>query len=235
MVVKPVARAYILSGHMMSSWSVGDWLLRKKWPAIMAMFLALAFHAADYFGAFYTLREVPGVNNTPVAMYQPTLLSSTMSVASMVAFTLSLVCVLTRVHSQLLWMTLRTFDPWAIIACSARGWSARTFSRYWLQQSQSDAGWHSDAGWVHNYIAYGIDLVIILQFSGLLILVEAADIPKDVKRIFVAICLLYCVVISAVTLFWSEMPDWDTDAEVQILFFATMAPKSRLARGGQRY
>ena len=39
--------------------------------------------------------------------------------------------------------------------------------------------------------AYGIDLVIILQFSGLLILVEAADIPKDVKRIFVAICLLY--------------------------------------------
>ena len=79
----------------------------------MAMFLALAFHAADYFGAFYTLREVPGVNNTPVAMYQPTLLSSTMSVASMVAFTLSLVCVLTRVHSQLLWMTLRTFDPWA--------------------------------------------------------------------------------------------------------------------------
>ena len=32
------------------------------------------------------------------------------------------------------------------------GWSARTFSRYWLQQSQSDAGWHSDAGWVHNYI-----------------------------------------------------------------------------------
>ena len=39
------------------------------------------------------------------------------------------------------------------------------------------------------------------------------------------------VVISAVTLFWSEMPDWDTDAEVQILFFATMAPKSRLARG----
>lgn len=227
MVVKPVARAYILSGHMMSSWFVGDWLLRKKWPAIMAMFLALAFHAADYFGAFYTLREVPGVNNTPVAMYQPTLLSSTMSVASMVAFTLSLVCVLTRVHSQLLWMTLRTFDPWAIIACSARGWSARTFSRYWLQQSQSDAGWHSDAGWVHNYIAYGIDLVIILQFSGLLILVEAADIPKDVKRIFVAICLLYCVVISAVTLFWSEMPDWDTDAEVQILFFATMAPKSQ--------
>lgn len=227
MVVKPVARAYILSGHMMSSWFVGDWLLRKKWPAIMAMFLALAFHAADYFGAFYTLREVPGVNNTPVARYQPTLLSSTMSVASMVAFTLSLVCVLTRVHSQLLWMTLRTFDPWAIIACSARGWSARTFSRYWLQQSQSDAGWHSDAGWVHNYIAYGIDLVIILQFSGLLILVEAADIPKDVKRIFVAICLLYCVVISAVTLFWSEMPDWDTDAEVQILFFATMAPKSQ--------
>ena len=96
-----------------SGWFVGDWLLRKKWPAIMAMFLALAFHAADYFGAFYTLREVPGVNNTPVAMYQPTLLSSTMSVASMVAFTLSLVCVLTRVHSQLLWMTLRTFDPWA--------------------------------------------------------------------------------------------------------------------------
>ena len=79
----------------------------------MAMFLALAFHAADYFGAFYTLREVPGVNNTLVAIYQPTLLSSTMSVASMVAFTLSLVCVLTRVHSQLLWMTLRTFDPWA--------------------------------------------------------------------------------------------------------------------------
>ncbi len=112
MVVKPVARAYILSGHMMSSWYVGDWLLRKKWPTILAMFLALALHAADYFGAFYTLSEVPGVADT-VRIYQPTLLSSTMSVLSFLAFTLALVCVLTRVHSQLLWMTLRTFDPWA--------------------------------------------------------------------------------------------------------------------------
>lgn len=117
-------------------------------------------------------------------------------------------------------------------------------------------------------------MIIILQFSGLLILAEAADIPKDVKRLFVAICLLYCVwvpiffkeitqillnvfavsdslrtsarskyihlpllsnlcgcisgiVISVATLFWSDMPDWDPDAEVQILFFASMAPKSQ--------
>lgn len=158
----------------------------------------------------------------------------------------------------------------AILACAARGWGARSFSRYLLHQSQSNAGWHDDTGWVHHYIAYAIDMIIILQFSALLILAEAADIPKDVKRIFVAICLLYCVranfytgrslrsskcpafripstfprskyiflcfpicvayqgiVISAATLFWSDMPDWDPDAEVQILFFASMAPKSQ--------
>lgn len=102
----------------MSSAFVGDWLLRKKWPTILAMFLALAFHAAEYFGAFYTLTYVAGVSDS-VPIYRPTPFSSTISVASMLAFTLSLVCVLTRVHSQLLWMSLRTFDPWAT-------WTGRT-------------------------------------------------------------------------------------------------------------
>lgn len=42
------------------------------------------------------------------------------------------------------------------------------------------------------------------------------------------ICVAYQgIVISAATLFWSDMPDWDPDAEVQILFFASMAPKSQ--------
>ena len=123
MVVKPVARAYILSGHMMSSWVVGDWLLRKKWPAISSMFLALALHTADYLGAFYTLTEVPGVNDAAVPINVPTLASSTMSFVSMLAFSISMVCVLTRVHSQLLWMTLRTFDPWA-----TRSWDAHFYA-----------------------------------------------------------------------------------------------------------
>lgn len=80
---------------------------------------------------------------------------------------------------------------------------------------------------VHDYFSWGIDLVIVLQFSSLLILAEAADIPKDVMRICVAICLIYCIVLSAGPLIWENMPDWDADAKVQLLFFANMAPKSQ--------
>lgn len=107
--------------------------------------------------------------------------------------------VLWRLHCResskpfLQWNSVLLFWLKAILACAARGWGARSFSRYWLHQSRSNAGWHDDTGWVHHYIAYAIDMIIILQFSALLILAEAADIPKDVKRFFVAICLLYCV------------------------------------------
>lgn len=221
MVVKPIARAYILSGHMMSNMAVGDWLLRKKWPPVVALIIALGLHTADFFGAFYNLSVVPGEHQTPVRIFEPTLESSIMSVVSFLAFGVALLSVLTRVHSQLLWMTLRTFDPWAIIACCARGWAARSFSRYRLRDSGDDVAS------VHDYFSWGIDLVIVLQFSSLLILAEAADIPKDVMRICVAICLIYCIVLSAGPLIWENMPDWDADAKVQLLFFANMAPKSQ--------
>lgn len=54
----------------------------------------------------------------------------------------------------------------------------------------------------------------------------------DPNTSLISLCLPICVayqgiVISAATLFWSDMPDWDPDAEVQILFFASMAPKSQ--------
>lgn len=221
MVVKPIARAYILSGHMMSNMAVGDWLLGKKWPPVVALIIALGLHTADFFGAFYNLSVVPGEHQTPVRIFEPTLESSIMSVVSFLAFGVALLSVLTRVHSQLLWMTLRTFDPWAIIACCARGWAARSFSRYRLRDSGDDVAS------VHDYFSWGIDLVIVLQFSSLLILAEAADIPKDVMRICVAICLIYCIVLSAGPLIWENMPDWDADAKVQLLFFANMAPKSQ--------
>lgn len=221
MVVKPIARAYILSGHMMSNMAVGDWLLGKKWPPVVALIIALGLHTADFFGAFYNLSVVPGEHQTPVRIFEPTLESSIMSVVSFLAFGVALLSVLTRVHSQLLWMTLRTFDPWAIIACCARGWAARSFSRYRLRDSGDDVAS------VHDYFSWGIDLVIVLQFSSLLILAEAADIPKDVMRICVAIWLIYCIVLSAGPLIWENMPDWDADAKVQLLFFANMAPKSQ--------
>ena len=99
----------------------------------------------------------------------------------------------------------------AIIACCARGWLARSFSRYWLREAY-------DGMSVHDYLARGIDLVLSLEFSCLLILAEAADIPKDMLRFVVAICLIYCTVLSAGTLFWDEMPDWDPDAEVADFF-----------------
>lgn len=117
MVVKPIARAYILSGHMMSNMAVGDWLLRKKWPPVVALIIALGLHTADFFGAFYNLSVVPGEHQTPVRIFEPTLESSIMSVVSFLAFGVALLSVLTRVHSQLLWMTLRTFDPWATWTC----------------------------------------------------------------------------------------------------------------------
>ena len=115
MVVKPIARAYILSGHMMSNMALGDFLLRRKWPPVLALLLALGLHTADFFGAFYEVSEVPGsegVRKAPLRISEPTLASSIMSVMSLLAFAVAILCVLTRVHSQLLWMTLRTFDPW---------------------------------------------------------------------------------------------------------------------------
>ncbi|CAK9036152.1 EF-hand domain-containing protein, partial [Durusdinium trenchii] len=228
MVVKPIARAYILSEHMMSNMAVGDWLLRKKWPPVVALIIALGLHTADFFGAFYNLSVVPGEHQTPVRIFEPTLESSIMSVVSFLAFGVALLSVLTRVHSQLLWMTLRTFDPWATWTCQVYlrkleqvKTSCRSFSRYRLRDSGDDVAS------VHDYFSWGIDLVIVLQFSSLLILAEAADIPKDVMRICVAICLIYCIVLSAGPLIWENMPDWDADAKVQLLFFANMAPKSQ--------
>eukprot|EP00437_Effrenium_voratum_P045298 CAMPEP_0181541248 /NCGR_PEP_ID=MMETSP1110-20121109/77305_1 /TAXON_ID=174948 /ORGANISM="Symbiodinium sp., Strain CCMP421" /LENGTH=212 /DNA_ID=CAMNT_0023672917 /DNA_START=186 /DNA_END=821 /DNA_ORIENTATION=+ len=132
-----------------------------------------------------------------------------------VCWGLSTLAMLTRVHTQLLWMTLRTFDPWAIIACAVRGWAARMVSHYAL---------HNDPAFLTEDI---LDLVVMLELSALIILAEAADVPKITQKVFIAACLVYCSVLSAAPLFLPDLPNWDPDTKVQILFFAAMTPKSQ--------
>ena len=60
MVVKPVARAYILSGRMMLSLSLADWLLKKKWPMVILVVTGMILHALAFFGIFSELYEVAG-------------------------------------------------------------------------------------------------------------------------------------------------------------------------------
>ncbi|CAJ1410728.1 unnamed protein product [Effrenium voratum] len=222
MVVKPVAKAYILSGHMMSSMAFGDFLLRKKWPMAVAIILALVLHVLDFFGTCYEIIEVQVQNDQPVVLAAvPTQLSAALSVVCVAAFSVALLGMLTRVHSQLLWMTLRTFDPWAIIACAMRGWASRSFSRHSVH-----IGMERDL-FASYYVAHVLDLVVILQFSFLIILAEAADVPKQLKRVCVAVCFIYCSLITLGALFCPVIPDWDPQSEVQFLFFASMTPKSQ--------
>ena len=113
MVVKPVARAYILSGRMMLTLLVGEWLMRKKWPMIILMVTGMTLHALAFFGMFSELDKVAGSSGVTVVVSSPTPLSWTMVALTVICWGLSILAMLTRVHSQLLWMTLRTFDPWA--------------------------------------------------------------------------------------------------------------------------
>ena len=72
-----------------------------------------------------------------------------------------------------------------------------------------------------------LDLLVMLQLSFLIILAEAADIPKTTQKFFVAACFVYCAVLTAGPLFLPDLPNWDPDTSVQILFFASMSPKSQ--------
>ena len=72
-----------------------------------------------------------------------------------------------------------------------------------------------------------LDLVVMLELSALIILAEAADVPKITQKVFIAACLVYCSVLSATPLFLPDLPNWDPDTKVQILFFAEMTPKSQ--------
>ena len=67
----------------------------------------------------------------------------------------------------------------------------------------------------------------MLELSALIILAEAADVPKITQKVFIAACLVYCSVLSAAPLFLPDLPNWDPDTKVQILFFAEMTPKSQ--------
>ena len=64
-----------------------------------------------------------------------------------------------------------------------------------------------------------IELYSCLPFSQevcvLLVLSEAADISKLVKRSFEALSLAYATVIAASAWTWDEMPDWDPDAKIE--------------------
>ena len=112
MVVKPVARAYILSGRMMSSLAVGDWLLKKRWPMLVFMIVGMVLHILLFFGVFSEMGMVTGGAGVLVVVASPTALSWSMYGLTAGCWGLSILAMLTRVHSQLLWMTLRTFDPW---------------------------------------------------------------------------------------------------------------------------
>ena len=72
-----------------------------------------------------------------------------------------------------------------------------------------------------------VDLLVMLELSALIILAEAADVAKLTQKIFVAACFVYCSVLSAGPMFLSNLPNWDPDASLQFLFFASMTPKSQ--------
>ena len=55
---------------------------------------------------------------------------------------------LTRVHSQLLWMTLRTFDPWALIVLCLRAWGAMSGLPWeWIGAGLVGMPWNAPHEW----------------------------------------------------------------------------------------
>ena len=138
----------------MSSTALGDWLLRRKWLFLLAILLGLVLHVLDFFGTYYRPQTAMGTA-TRVPLLRATVESTALSVVSVLCLSTAMLSVLTKVHSQLLWMTLRTFDPWAIVACGRRAWAARSFSRYWLLQSIGEEK-------QLDFLAYALDLVSII-------------------------------------------------------------------------
>eukprot|EP00435_Cladocopium_sp_Y103_P033218 s127_g8.t1 len=130
----------------------------------------------------------------------PTPLSWIMWIAETLLLGIAVYCVSTRVHSKLLRMTFSTFDPWAIIACVLRAWAAKAFSRHFIHLAVE---YERE---VHVYIfELLLELAFMVELSSLLIITEAADVPKDFKR------------------------GWDRGAKLQLdfLFFVSMTPLSQ--------
>ncbi|CAJ1342514.1 unnamed protein product [Effrenium voratum] len=212
MVVKPASQAYVLCGAMLSKH--GQWLSEQQWPMLLATVLALALNAGEHFGIFGRMVQAPGVHG-PVLMWEPTALSWTMTGLTSLSFSLAILCMMTRVHSQLLWLTLKSFDPWAIFACMGRAWLARLFAGLpELKRRREREAVHM------------IDLVVMMQYAALLVLAEAADVPKRVKSLLVAICMLHTMLLALCTKYY-EMPNWDPGVELTILFFPPMSPRSQ--------
>ncbi|CAE7399826.1 unnamed protein product [Symbiodinium natans] len=214
MIIRPVEHAYILSGQMMLSFTVGRWLLQRRWPLVMLITVGLLLHTGTFFGFLSSTAEAQ-VSSFLVKVSTPTAASWCMHAATTVCWGLAILVVLTRVHSQLLWMTLRTFDPWAVIACALRGWGALALSRMSL---------HHD---VAHRMEDVFDLFNMLELSVLIVIVEAADLPKSVQKMFVAACLVYSCVLATAALFMEQLPNWDPHANLDFLFFASMSPKSQ--------
>lgn len=221
MVVKPVSKAYVLSGHLLSGMRWGELLLHKKWPVLLAISIALALYVADFFGVFCNILEFAGDAGV-IRIRMPTALSWTLLVLQAILLGMALYCVSTRVHSQLLRMTFSTFDPWAIIACVLRAWGARAFSRYHIQMAVE----HQEEVSA-SLLLLGLDFAVMIEVSLLLIITEAADVPKDFKRIFVVICFAYSSILAAVAFSYPFLPDWERGAKLDILWFVSMAPISQ--------
>lgn len=223
MVVKPKERAYVLSGHLLSGMRWGELLLRKKWPVLLAIFLGLALHVADFFGVFCNIVEFTGETGV-IRLRMPTTLSWIMWITETLLLGIAVYCVSTRVHSKLLRMTFSTFDPWAIIACVLRAWAAKAFSQHFIHLAAE----HERE--VHVYLLeLLLELAFMVELSSLLIITEAADVPKDFKRVFVGICFTYSVILAAVAFSYPYLPEWDREAKLQLdfLFFVSMTPLSQ--------
>ena len=213
MIVRPVEHAYILSGRMMLTFTVGTWVLKRSWPLVTLIVTGLLLHTANIFAVFARTAEM-SIADMVVTVSSPTAATWCTHAITTLCWGLATAVILTRVHSQLLWMTLRTFDPWAIIACALRGWSAQMLSRMSLQH---DAQRTEDV----------FDFINMLQLSVLIVLVEAADLPRTVQRTFVAACLVYSCTLAAAALCVDQLPNWDPHARVELLFFVSMSPKSQ--------
>eukprot|EP00913_Durusdinium_trenchii_P022628 g21251.t1 len=233
LIVKPVAKAYVLS-----KMSLAEWLLQRKWPVLAAILVALSLHIVELFGVCSEILEYTGrrpwlapcettwvvgaVCTGVVLVTRPTWVSWLTGTSTCVLLGFALFCVTTRVHSQLLRMTFSSFDPWAIIFSMVRACAAKIYSRHVVHLA---AEYELE---VHSYFGYLIiDTVVFVELSALLIITEAADVPKDFTRGFVAICLCYSVAAALISGIDHDLPDWDRSSTVDFLFFSSMAPLSQ--------
>lgn len=222
-VVRPEGRAVILEGSMVLRSRRGTALLHMRWPLLLCCFLqhgctilGILAHAVSFvrMPLLATEDTVAGNKKAAVVVRHTTEIGLTLQVVCLMLALTSTAIILHGIHVPLFTMCLKNFDPWVMTACAIRLQSSLLYSKWALTGDYFD-------------LTFDImSMVIVLQALWMVILLDSACISLSSKHVVLIsawLCVAASVAASSFTSA-STSPNWDPDAELDILWLAPMEP-----------